>query len=158
MHVANFRADVVFAPQEVQADGAAGSEIDVGCCFGDFGIGKESAAAEFEIGNDAGVSVQRPFESERIYANAVSGVRFLGNKEDRDGVDRIFQAAAKKTWPMRFGEDQAVTKTHVPDAVAGLAASDPVAASGPDLKFMASLNRAGLRESGGLAEEHDEDQ
>ncbi len=40
MHVANFSADVVFAAQEVQADGAAGSEIDAGRCFGDFGIGK----------------------------------------------------------------------------------------------------------------------
>ncbi len=28
MHVANFRADVVFAAQEVEADGAAGSKID----------------------------------------------------------------------------------------------------------------------------------
>jgi len=145
MHVANFSTDVVFAAREVQADGAAGSKIDPGRCFGDFGIGKESAAADFEIGNDAGVGVQRPLESERIYANAVSGVRFLSNEEDRDGVDRIFQAAAKKTWPMRFAEDQAVTKTHVPDAVAGLAASDPVAASGPNLQFVAALDRAGLR-------------
>src|SRR6266851_5069129 len=144
MHVANFRADVVFALQEVQADGAAGSEIDVGCCFGDFGIGKESAAAEFEIGNDAAVSVQRPFEGERIYANAVSGVRFLSNEEDRDGVDRIFQAATKETWSVRLGEDQAITKTRVPDAVAGLAASDPVAASGPNLQFVAAFNGTGL--------------
>src|SRR6266404_4716813 len=138
-------ATCIFRTLDLQADGAAGSKIDPGRCFGDFGIGKESAAADFEIGNDAGVGVQRPLESERIYANAVSGVRFLSNEEDRDGVDRIFQAAAKKTWPMRFAEDQAVTKTHVPDAVAGLAASDPVAASGPNLHFVAALDRAGLR-------------
>jgi len=149
MHVANFRADVVSAAQEMQADGAARSEIDAGRCFGDFGIGKESAATEFEIGNDAGVGVQRPLESERIYANAVSGVRFLDNEEDRDGVDRIFQMAAKETWSVRPGKDQAVTESHVPDSVTGLAAIDPMAPASPHLDFMTSLNGTGLRESCG---------
>src|SRR5260370_8120569 len=77
MHVANFRADVVFAAREVQAQSAAGSEIDAGRCFGDFGIGKESAAPKLEIGNHPAVSVQRPLETKRLSSNTVSRVRFL---------------------------------------------------------------------------------
>src|SRR6266852_3309689 len=96
VHVADFRADVVLAAQEVQAQGGAAREIDAGCSFGHLGIGEESAAAKFEIRNDTAVRVQRPFEGERVYANAVSGVRFLNNQEDRDGVHCIFQTAAQE--------------------------------------------------------------
>src|SRR5260370_28921928 len=74
MHVANFRADVGFAAREVQAQSAAGSEIDAGRCFGDFGIGKESAAAKLAIGNHAAVRVQRPLESDRLYATTARRV------------------------------------------------------------------------------------
>src|SRR2546429_7641628 len=97
MHVADFGAEVALAAQEVEAGSAAGSEIDVGCSFGHLGIGKESAAAKFEIRNHAAVRVQRPFECERVYANAVRRVPLLNNQEDRDGIHCIFQAAAKET-------------------------------------------------------------
>jgi len=145
MHVADFRADIVFAAQKVEAESAAGREIDAGYSFRDFGVGKERAATKFEIRDDAAARGQRPFEGKGIYANAVSGVRFLNNKEDWDGVHCIFQAAAKESWSMRLGEDQTITKTHVPDSIAGLAAIEPVAAAGPNLQFMASLDGAGLR-------------
>src|SRR5260370_33474539 len=91
MHVATFRADVVLAAQEVEAKGAAGGEIDAGGAFWDFGVGEESAAAKFEIGNDAAVCVQRPLEGERIYADAVGGVCFLNDKKDGGVIDRVFQ-------------------------------------------------------------------
>ena len=133
MHVAYFRADVVPATQEVEAQGAASREIDARCAFWHLCIGKESAAADFEIGDDAGVRVQRPFEGERVYANAVGGVRFLNDQEYRNGVHRVFQAAAEGTWSVWRGEDQPVAESYVPNAVAGLAAIDPVAAAGPHL-------------------------
>ena len=145
MHVAHFGADVVFATEEMQACSAAGSEIDAGCSFRDFGVGKERAATKFEIRDDAAARGQRPFEGKGIYANAVSGVRFLNNYEDGDGVHRIFQATAQETGSVRLGENQTVTKTHIPDSIAGLAAIEPVAAAGPNLQFMASLDGAGLR-------------
>src|SRR6266852_9677452 len=145
VHVADFRADVVLAAQEVEAKSAAGGEIDAGCEFGHFCIGKEGAAANFEVRNYALARVQRPLESERIYACAVGGVRFLNDQEDGDGVDSIFQSAAQETGSVRSGEDLAVTEAFVPDAVAGLASIDPVATAGPHLQFAASLARAGLR-------------
>src|SRR5260370_2642206 len=95
VHVADLRADVVLAAQEVDAKGAAGGEIDAGGGFWDFGVGEESAAANFEIGDHAAARVQRPLEGERIYANAVGGVRFLSDQADRDGVDRIVQAGVQ---------------------------------------------------------------
>ena len=144
VHVANFRADVVLAAQEVQANGAAGGEIDARCSFGDFGIGKESAAAEFEVGNDAAVCVERPLEGERIDAGTVSGVRFLNDQENGDGVDCIFQTAAKESGPVGIGENQSVTKADIPNTVAGLAAVGAVAAASPHLPFIAARNRAGL--------------
>src|SRR6266852_1429266 len=106
VHVADFGADVVLAAQEVQAQGGAGGEIDAGCSFGHLCIGKESAAAKFEIRNHAAVRVQRPFEGERVYAYTVGCVRFLNDQEDRYGVHRILQAAAQETGTMRGGEDQ----------------------------------------------------
>src|SRR5207249_2532577 len=66
-------ADVVFAAQEVQAECAATGEIDTGCCFGNLGIGKDRAAADFDIRNEAASRGERPLEGERIYPHAVSG-------------------------------------------------------------------------------------
>jgi hypothetical protein len=145
VHVADFGADVVLAAEEMQTEGGAGGEIDVGSPFRDFRIGKERAAADFEIRNDAPVRVQRPFEGKRVYTSAVSGVRFLNDQENRNGIHRIFQAAAKKTRPVRSGEDQAVTKPDIPDTVSRLAAIEAVATAGPNLLFMAALDGAGLR-------------
>ena len=158
VHVADFRADVVLTAQEVESHGAAAREIDMGSSFGHLVIAKESAAAKFEIWNHAAVRVQRPFEGEWVYANAVGGVRFLNHQKDRDGVHRIFQAAAQETGSVRRGEDQAVTKTYVPDAVARLATVDPVAPAGPELQFMTALNRAGLRANCRRIKEYGEDQ
>ncbi len=41
---------------------------------------------------------------------------------------------------MRRGENQAVTEAHVPDAVAGLAAIEAVAAAGPDLQLVLAFH------------------
>src|SRR5467141_4157210 len=133
MHKADFRAEVALATEEVQTESGAGREIDVGCSFGHLCAGKERAAAKFEIRNHAAVRVQRPFEGERVYAHTVGCVRFLSDQEDRDGVHRILQAAAQKTGTMRRGEDQAVTESHIPDAIVRLAAIEPVAPTGPHL-------------------------
>ena len=50
---------------------------------------------------------------------------------------------------MRRGENQAVTEAYVPDTVTGLAAAQAVPAAGPDLEFVAALDRAGLRTNRG---------
>src|SRR5438552_5260079 len=154
MHVTDFGAEVVLAAQEVEAGSAAGGEIDAGCSFGHLGIGKESAAAKLEIRNHAAVHVQRPFERERVYANAVGGVRFLSNHEDRDGIHSIFQAAAQETRSVRRSEDQSVAEARVPYSVAGLAAIDSAAPAGPHLQLMAALDRAGLRANCARVHEH----
>src|SRR5260370_569017 len=94
MHVANFRADVVFAPQEVQADGAAGSEIDLGCCSGDFGIGKESAASEFDMWTDAGALGRQPCEGGKFTRSEATGIDLAikglaeATPDDQDLVER----------------------------------------------------------------------
>src|SRR6267154_1446596 len=103
------------------------------------------ASPEFEIGNDTSARVERPFESERVNANAVSGVRLLNDQEDWDGVDRVFKTAAEKTRAVRSGKDQAVTKANVPDSIARLTATKSVTAAGPDLQLVAASDRAGLR-------------
>src|SRR5260370_24950602 len=144
MHVTDFHTDIVLAAEEMQAKSGAGGEIDARSCFRNFGIGKESAAANFEIGNHAARRVQRPFEREGIYADAVGGVCSLNNEEDRDGIHCVFEAAAQEARAMRPGENQAVTEADVPDAVTGLAAAEAVAAAGPDLQFIASLDGASL--------------
>src|SRR5260370_42003728 len=120
MHVANFRADVVLAAQEVEAKGAAGGEIDAGGAFWDFGVGEESAAAKLEIGNDAAVCVQSPFEGERIYADAVGGVWFLNDKKNGDGIDCVFQAAWEEAGAVPSSENQAGKEGDIPYAIAGL--------------------------------------
>ena len=154
MHVADFGAEVALAAQEVEAGSAAGGEIDAGCSFGHLGIGKESAATKLEIRNHAAVHVQRPFERERVYANAVGGVRFLSNHEDRDGIHSIFQAAAQETRSVRRSEDQSVAEARVPYSVGGLAAINSAAPAGPHLQLMAALDRAGLRANCGRVHEH----
>src|SRR6202007_370628 len=108
-------ADVVLTAEEMQAESGARGEIDVGSSLGDFGVGKESAAANFEIRNYALASVQRPFEGQRGYASAVSGVLSLNDQEARNGVDSVLQPAAKKPGPGRSREDQAITKPDIPD-------------------------------------------
>src|SRR5260370_21484501 len=122
----DFGADVVLGAKGGEAWSAGGGEIDAGCSFGHFCIGKEGAAANFEVRNYTLARVQRPLESERIYACAVGGVRFLNGQEDGDGVDSIFQSAAQETRPVRSGDDQAVTDAYVSNALAGLASIDPV--------------------------------
>ena len=144
MHVADFRADVVSAAQKVKTQSAARSEINMRCSFGDFRIGKKSAAANLKIGNDAAVRGQRPFESEGVYAGAVGSIRFLSYQKDWDGIDCIFQPAAEKPGTVRRGKDQAVAEAHVPHAVAGLAAIKAMPAAGPNLPFMFTLDRPGL--------------
>jgi len=154
VHEADFRADVVFATQEVEAQSAAACEIDAGGSFGDFGIGEESAAANFEIRDHAAVCLQRPFEREWIYAEAVGNIRFLNNQEGGYGVHGIFQAATEETGSVRRGEDQAVTEACVPNAIAGLGAIDPVPSAGPNLQFVSALDGAGLRANCGRMQEY----
>src|SRR5260370_32126264 len=145
MGVGSLRGGVVLVAEEVGAKGAAGGEIDAGGAFWDFGVSEEGAAAKLEIGNDAAVCVQRPLEGERIYADAVGGVCFLNDKKDGDGIDCVFQAAAEEAGAVRSSENQAVTETDVPYAIAGLAALEARASAGPDLPFGAALGRARFR-------------
>src|SRR5438105_1028514 len=142
MHVANFRGDVVFTAQEVQTEGTATSKIDAGCSFRNLGIGKDRASPDLDIRNHVAARGERPLEAERIYAHAVSCVRFLNHEENWDGVHCVLQAAAEKTGPVWRGQDQAITEARVPNTVAGLAATDSVAPAGPHLQFMSTLDRA----------------
>src|SRR5260370_26215105 len=138
MHVTDFRTDIVLAAEEMQAKSGAGGEIDARSCFRNFGIGKESAAANFEIGDRVAARVQGPFEREGIYADAVGGVCSLNNEEDRDAIHCVFEAAAQGARAMRPGENQAVTEADVPHAVTGLAPPEAVRAPGPVPQCMAS--------------------
>src|SRR5258708_34236338 len=96
MHVTDFHTDIVLAAEEMQAKSGAGGEIDARSCFRNFGIGKESAAANFEIGNHAARRVQGPFEREGIYADAVGGGWSLNKQEDRHGLHSVFEEPAKE--------------------------------------------------------------
>src|SRR4029077_15476527 len=110
VHEAKFGADVVLAAEEVQTESAAGCEVDAGDSFGHLCVGEERAAAEFEIGNDFAMRVQRPFESKGVYTSAVGSVPFLKNEEEGNGFNGIFQAATEETWTVRGGKNQAAAE------------------------------------------------
>jgi hypothetical protein len=153
VHVADFGADVVLAPQEMQAQGSAGGEIDPRSSRRHLRIGEKSAAANFEVGNDTAASIERPFEGERIQADAVSGILFLKNKEGRNRIKRVFQTATQETGTMRGGKNQTVAQTDIPNAVAGLAPRDAVASASPDLHLVFAFDGTCLRASNWNAQE-----
>ena len=153
VHVADFGADVVLAPQEMQAQGSAGGEIDPRSSSRHLCIGEKSAASNFEVGNDTAVSIERPFEGERIQADAVGGILFLKNDEGRNCIERVFQTATQEAGAMRGGKNQAVAKTQIPNRVAGLAAIEAVAAASPDLNFVLAFDGPRLRARCGRIQE-----
>src|SRR5207248_11481530 len=65
MHESNLSTEIVLAPQKVQSNGAAAGEINLRSSRRHLRISKERAAANLEIGNNAPMSIERPFESER---------------------------------------------------------------------------------------------
>ena len=90
MHESNLSTEIVLAPQKVQSNGAAAGEINLRSSRRHLRISKERAAANLEIGNNAPMSIERPFESERIHACAISGVLFLKDEKCRHQIDGVF--------------------------------------------------------------------
>lgn len=158
VHEADFRADVVLAAQKVQAQSTAGREIDAGRSFRDSCVGEERAAANFEIGNHAAVSVQGPFESEGVHTSAVGSIGFLKKQKDRNDIYGILQTAVENSGAVGRGENQTVTQADIPNAIAGLTSASAVASAGPNLELVAALNGARLRASGRYRQEQAEEE
>lgn len=66
MHEAKLNAPIVLALKKVQAKRAAGREIYARSAGRHIGIGEESAASKFEVGNYFAGLRKVPFERERI--------------------------------------------------------------------------------------------
>src|SRR5271165_6582703 len=79
----NFGADIVFALQEVQAQRAAGGEVNLRGARRSFHVGEEGTAADFEVRGHVARLGENPFESEGVDAASASGAVFL-----RDAVKR----------------------------------------------------------------------
>src|SRR5579859_1658291 len=86
VHESEFRAPIVFALRYMEAQGPAGSEIDVRRTRWDFDVREQRAAAQFEIRNNFSEPGEIPFQSEGVQAHAKRRVRFLGNDKSRHGV------------------------------------------------------------------------
>src|SRR5207245_2869828 len=97
-----------------------------------------------EIGHHRLGLGQSPLERKGIDAPAVSGAGALRDGENGNDVEGVFEAAAEKAGTVRLGEHEAKPPAEIEDAVVRLAAADAVAAAGPDLPFVAALDRAGL--------------
>jgi hypothetical protein len=111
--------------------------------------GEQSATAEFEVRGKSTVTFEVPLEAERIEPHTVGSVGRLENEEDGDGVDRILEAPAEKSRQMRAGQDPPVAQAGIEDAGVTSSAANRVAASGPDLDFVAALLWTCLSETQG---------
>ena len=116
------------------------------------------AAGEFEVGGEAAVAFEIPFEAEWVKTGAVGGVGGLEGEEYGDCVDRIFEASAEKAGEVEAGEDPSVAQAGVEDAGVAASAGDGVAAAGPDFNFVATLLGAGLGEGQRRCEEQKRDE
>src|ERR1700740_3508404 len=128
----------------MQPQGSGGREIDSRSSLGHLGVVEQRAAADFEIGHDAAPRSHQPLERKRIYAEAVSRIRFLHNQESRHGFHSIFHSAAEDAAAVRPRENETVTQAEIPNTIAGLAAVHSVTTTGPDLNFVATFDRSSL--------------
>ena len=128
----------------MQADCAAGREIDSRSSRRHLRISEESAPANFEIRNDVAARGKRPLEGKRIYARTIGGILFLNYDERWNCFDGVFQAATEKAGTMRLRENQPIAQANIPNTVAGLAAVGAVASASPNLDFMLAFDRTGL--------------
>ena len=145
VHEAELGAQVVLAAQKMHTDGAAAREIDPRSSRRNLRVGEKRAAANFEIGNDAPARIERPFKCEWIHGNPIGGILLLKNQEGRHGFNGIFQAASEKAGPVRCAQNQAIAQADIPNAVAGLASIRAMTSAGPNLDFVLTLDRTGLR-------------
>ena len=144
VHVAQFEADVALRAEDVHSQRGLVHEVDGVGSGGNVVVGEQRAAGEFQVGREASVALEVPLEAERVEAHAVGGVGRLEDQEDRNSVDRIFEASAEKAGEMRAGEDPSIAQAGVEGACVAASAADGVAAARPDLNFVAALLRTGL--------------
>jgi hypothetical protein len=145
MHEAYFRAPVIFGAHEMSSEGRAGGEIRPGSVLGHFHIGEEGSAAEIDVRNNFFIRSKIPFQSEGIYAPAEGGIGPLGDKENRNHINRVFEAAFEKPGAVGVRQHPPKACAEIEHAIAGLAAVDAVASASPKLKIIAATYRAGLR-------------
>ncbi len=145
VHVAQLEADVMPGAKDVHAERGLVHEIHRVRSGGNAVVGEDRATGEFKIRREAPATLKVPLQAERIEAHSIRRVRGLENQEDRNGVDRIFEASAEKAGKMWAGKDPSVTQASVEGAGAAATAGDGVSAASPNLNFMTALFRPGLR-------------
>src|SRR4030081_1064819 len=107
-------------------------------------VGDKHSTIEFEVGREAPVPFEIPFQSERAESHSVAGIRGLEDEKDGDGVDDVFKASAEKTWEVRPGKDPSIAQPGIEYANVLGAPGHGVTASNPQLNFVAALLGAGL--------------
>jgi hypothetical protein len=90
------------------------------------------------------VSFKVPLEAQWIEAHAVRGIGRLEYEEDGNRIDGILKPSAEKAGQVRAGQDPSVAQASVEDAGATSSSADGMAATRPDLDFVAALLWAGL--------------
>lgn len=144
VHIAHLDAPVVFCVEDVRAEGGLVHEVDRVGVGGNFVVGENDAAGEFEIWREAAVALKIPFEAERIETSAVGGVEGLEDHEHGNGVDRIFETSTKNAGKVEIGDDPSVANARIECAGVFGPTGDGMASARPDFDFVAALFGAGL--------------
>jgi hypothetical protein len=70
------------------------------------------------------VALKIPLENEWVETSAVGRVGRLKRQEDRDSINRIFEAAAQEAGKMRTGQDPSIAQAGVEDSSVAPSAGD----------------------------------
>jgi len=108
MHETKLRVEIIFAPQKVQPQRPARSEIHTRSAGRHIVIREKCAASEFEVGNDLARLCEIPFQREGIQPEAKGVVNFLDHQEDGNYIHRVFELAAQKAWANWSSQNPAV--------------------------------------------------
>jgi hypothetical protein len=152
MQVACFQTPVVLCPTNVSAHRCGGSEVHAIRSRRHIVVGGEHSTVEFEIRGKASVASEVPLKSEWAESHPVSGIRGLEDKKHRGGVNGVLKTSAEEAGEMRPGKDPSIAQAGIEYANILCAASHGVAASNPQLNFMAALLRADLGDAGRCSE------
>src|SRR5689334_8154522 len=85
------------------------------------------------------MALEIPFQPERIEAQADGGVRGLEDQENRDGVERVFEASTEKSWQVRISQNPAIAEPGIEGSGVLRPSWDGVSAAGPDLNLVAAF-------------------
>jgi len=144
VHVAQFEAHIVLRAENMHAQRRLIHEVDRVGPGGNIVVCDQHPADEFQIGGNASVPLKIPLQSQRIEADAVSGVCRLEGEKYGNTVDRVLKTTTQKSGKMRFGENPPVTQTGVEDAGIAATAAHGVSTACPDLDLMSTLLRSSL--------------